>query len=57
MAKETVQMPATTAGLTRFFDDYRSKIEFHPGHIILFAMIIMLVVIFLHIFGGSLLGL
>jgi len=57
MSKNTVQMPATTAGLTRFFEDYRSKIEFQPGHVILFSLIIMLIIIFLHLFGGSLLGL
>lgn len=57
MADKRVQMPTSTAGLTRYFDDYRSKIEFKPGLIIILAIIVMIIVIFLHLYGGKMLGL
>jgi preprotein translocase subunit Sec61beta len=57
MSDKKVHMPTSTAGLTRYFEDYRSKIEFKPGHIIILAVIIMLITIVLHIYGSTMLGL
>ena len=57
MSDKKVNMPASTAGLTRFFEDYRSKIEFKPGHVIILAVVIMLITITLHVYGSALLGL
>ena len=56
MAKDKVNMPATTAGLTRYFDDYRSKIDFTPGHVIIITLIIAIAVLILHLYGGRLIG-
>ena len=56
MADNRVQMPASTAGLTRFFDDYKSKIEFRPGQVIVLAIVVFLMTILLHMYGSSLLG-
>ena len=57
MSDKKVHMPTSTAGLTRYFEDYRSKIEFKPGHVIILAVIIMIITIVLHIYGSALLGL
>jgi preprotein translocase subunit Sec61beta len=58
MAKSNkVNLPSGMGGLTRYFDDYTSKIEMKPGHVIVLAAIVMILVIFLHIQGFSLLGL
>lgn len=57
MSDKKINMPASTAGLTRFFEDYRSKIEFKPGHVIILAVVIMLITIALHVYGSALLGL
>ena len=58
MAKnEKINMPTSTAGITRYFDDYKSKIQFKPGHVIVMCMVIMAIIIILHLFGGSWLGL
>lgn len=46
----------STAGITTYFDDYRSKIEFKPGHVIVMSIIVVLVVVALHIWGSSVLG-
>jgi preprotein translocase subunit Sec61beta len=56
MAQDKIQMPSSTAGLTRYFDDYKSKIEIKPGHVILLAIIVSAIVIVLHLYGGSLVG-
>ena len=57
MSDKKVNMPASTAGLTRFFEDYRSKIEFKPGHVIILAVVIMLITIAMHVYGSAMLGL
>jgi preprotein translocase subunit Sec61beta len=55
MANDKITMPTSTAGITRYFDDYKSKIEFKPGHVIVLVLLVMLIVILLHIYGGSML--
>jgi len=49
-------MPSGMGGLVRYFDEYKSKIEFKPGHIIILAVAIIIVMIILYTFGNSLLG-
>jgi preprotein translocase subunit Sec61beta len=56
MADKKVQMPTSTAGLTRYFEDYKSKLEFKPGTVIILAVLVVLITIILHIYGNSLLG-
>ncbi|PIN79751.1 preprotein translocase subunit Sec61beta [Candidatus Woesearchaeota archaeon CG10_big_fil_rev_8_21_14_0_10_34_8] len=51
-----VTMPTSGAGITRYFDDSRSKIQFKPEHIIILAAIILIVIILLHMYGNKLLG-
>ena len=52
MSKDKVNMPMSSAGITRYFDDYKSKIEFKPGHIVFLAVVIVTLVILLNIFGN-----
>ncbi|MDO8740684.1 MAG: preprotein translocase subunit Sec61beta [Candidatus Woesearchaeota archaeon] len=56
MAQEKVSMPTSTAGITRYFDDYKSKIEFKPGMIVVFSIIVIIVMLILHAYGSALLG-
>ncbi len=56
MASDKISMPVSTAGITRYFDEYKSKIEFKPGHIIVLAVVILVVILLLHAFGYKLLG-
>ncbi len=55
--KNRVSMPASTAGLTRYFEDYRSKISFKPAYILVLALFIILILILLNAYGSALLGL
>ena len=56
MAQEKVSMPTSTAGITRYFDDYKSKIEFKPGMIVVFSIIVIIIMLILHAYGSALLG-
>ena len=52
MARDNkIRMPSGQGGLTRYFDEYKSKIEFSPATVIVMSLIIMVIVILLHQFG------
>ncbi len=54
MAKDNkIRLPSGQGGLTRYFDEYKSKIEFSPAGVIVLAIIVMIIIIFLHYFGGQ----
>jgi preprotein translocase subunit Sec61beta len=43
MSQDKIQMPSSMAGITRYFDDYRSKIELSPEHVV--ALIVIVIII------------
>ena len=51
-----ISMPSSSAGITRYFDEYKSKIEFSPGQVIILALVLMIVLAILHLFGNAWLG-
>jgi preprotein translocase subunit Sec61beta len=57
MAQDKVSMPSTTAGITRYFDDYKSKIEIKPGHVIIMIVVVVILEIVLHMWGKGWFGL
>jgi len=57
MAQQKMQMPSGMGGLVRYFDEYKSRIEFKPGHIVTLCVVVIIIMIFLYNFGNSLLGL
>jgi len=57
MADNRIQMPSGMGGLVRYFDEYRSKVEFKPGHIVILCIIIILVLLFLQAFGSRFISL
>lgn len=56
MADDKIRMPMGQGGLVRYFDEYKSKIEFSPGAVIVMAILVIVVVILLHYFGKGLIG-
>ncbi len=56
MADNQIRLPSGQGGLTRYFDEYRSKIEISPGAVIIFCILIIVIIILLHYFGGALLS-
>ena len=58
MARDNkINLPSSGGGLIRYFDEYRSKIEFKPGHIIVMCILVIMIMIILHIWGSQWLGL
>ena len=57
MAQNKVSMPQSTGGLIRYFDEYKSKLQMKPGLIIVLVIVVIIISIFLHTYGGKLLGL
>jgi len=51
-----IQMPSGMGGLVRYFDEYRSKIEFKPGHIVIMCIVVIIIMLILHMWGNSWLG-
>ena len=49
-------MPSGIGGLVRYFDEYKSKIEFKPGHIVILCIAVIIITILLHAYGRALLG-
>ena len=50
---DKIQMPSGMGGLVRYFDEYRSKIEFKPGHIVVMCIVIIIIMLLLHMWGGK----
>ncbi len=46
-----VSMPSSTAGLTRFYDEYKSKIQFKPSHLVVMIVIVIVFHLMLHALG------
>jgi len=53
MADDKIRLPSGQGGLTRYFDEYSSKVEISPGAVVVLAIIIMILVILLHYFGEA----
>ena len=49
-------MPSGMGGLTRYFEDYKSKVQISPGHVIVLTIVITIIIVLLHIFGDSFFG-
>ena len=56
MAKNSVQMPRSTAGITQYFSEERTKFRIHPKHAIAFVIAVTVLLILLHVFGSTILG-
>lgn len=51
--QDKIQMPSSGAGITRYFDDYKSKIELKPEHVIIMVVLVIIIVVVLHLTGGA----
>ncbi|PIN68321.1 hypothetical protein COV94_05280 [Candidatus Woesearchaeota archaeon CG11_big_fil_rev_8_21_14_0_20_57_5] len=56
MARDRVNMPMSTAGITRYFDDYKSKVEILPGHVLLLIGLVVLGIILMFSFAQGFFG-
>ncbi|MEM4268039.1 MAG: preprotein translocase subunit Sec61beta [Candidatus Woesearchaeota archaeon] len=51
MSSNRISMPQSGGGLVRYFDEYKSRIEFKPGLVLVFVVIVILIEIVIHTFG------
>jgi len=56
MARDKIQMPSGIGGLVRYFDEYKSKIQIKPGHVLIMIVLVTIIMILLTINQFSLLG-
>jgi preprotein translocase subunit Sec61beta len=56
MAQEKMQMPSGMGGLVRYFDEYKSRIEFGPGTVIFFIVLVIVIMFLLHTYGNGIFG-
>jgi preprotein translocase subunit Sec61beta len=54
--KEKINMPSGIGGLVRYFDEYKSKIEFKPGVVIIMVLVVIIIMIILHSSGKAWFG-
>lgn len=58
MAKNNkINLPSGSAGLTRYYSEYKSKFSFPPGVVVVLIIVVIVVIIGLHIFGAGMFGL
>ncbi len=57
MTRDRISIPQSQGGLIRYFDDYKSKLEFKPGQVIIISIIVIVLIIALHLFGKGFFGL
>jgi preprotein translocase subunit Sec61beta len=56
-SQNKMSMPSGMGGLVRYFDEYKSKVSFSPGTVIVLAIIILVIEVILHTMGPGWLGL
>jgi len=56
MADDKIRMPSGMGGLIRYFDEYKSKIKFKPGHIIILCLLVIVIMVVLYTYGNAWLG-
>ena len=51
-----VKLPSSSGGIIQYYDEYKSKIELTPIHVVIITVLVMLGVIVLHAVGPGLFG-
>ncbi|MBS3133343.1 preprotein translocase subunit Sec61beta [Candidatus Woesearchaeota archaeon] len=48
---QRVMLPSSQGGLVRYYDEYKSKLQIKPSHVIILAIVIIALEAFLHTTG------
>lgn len=51
MAKNQMRMPSGTAGITQYYDEYKSALSIRPEHVIVLTALVGILVIAMHLIG------
>jgi preprotein translocase subunit Sec61beta len=52
-----IRLPSSTAGITQYWDDVKTKVELSPQMVLVLAVLIIAIEIFLQIYGKGIFGL
>jgi len=53
---EKIQMPSSMGGIVRYNEESKSKLKFKPGHVIVLCIAVIIIMIILHLYGRTFLG-
>ncbi len=56
MAQDKINMPSGIGGITRYFEEYRSKFEMAPGYVLVLIIVLVIIIIILHWQGNAWIG-
>ncbi len=48
MAENNMRIPSGQGGLTRYSEEVKSLIAFTPGHVVVFCVVVLILIIILH---------
>jgi len=48
MADDKIRLPSSGGGLVRYFEDYKSKIEFKPHYVLAFIILVIVIELVLY---------
>ena len=48
---QKIMLPSSQGGLVRYFDEYKSKVQLKPTHVIILAIAIIIIILLMHSFG------
>ncbi len=51
MADERISMPSSQGGLVRYFNEYKSKVQIKPIHVVAFAVAVIVIELLLKVFA------
>ena len=57
MAQDRINLPSSGAGITRYFEDFKSKISVKPQIVIVIIAVVIILEIILHMYGNAFFGL
>ncbi|MEK6837728.1 MAG: preprotein translocase subunit Sec61beta [Nanoarchaeota archaeon] len=50
MADERISMPSSQGGLVRYYNEYKSKVQIKPVHVVAFAIAVIILELLIRIF-------
>jgi len=56
MGDDKIRMPSGMGGLTQYHEAHISDWVLKPGYVIIIAVVVALIVLFLHVYGASIFG-
>lgn len=56
MAQDKINLPSSGAGITRYFDEFKSKISLKPEVVIVIIALVVVLELILHLYGNAIFG-